>query len=71
MLKMETVQIVQRKRLEDEHKAKLEELEARNTLIAQRGIQAAIEYERQLEERRAWPWFIAWIVITVIGCCII
>lgn len=68
MLDMTMAQMVHAKRFE-------EELEARNTLIAERGIQAAIEYENALEERRemrrAWPWFIAWVAITVIGCCII
>ena len=64
MLDMRMAQMVHEKRIE-------EELEARNTLIAQRGIQAALEYEEMLEERRAWPWVIAFVVLLCVGCCII
>lgn len=64
MLDMKMAQMVHEKRIE-------EEIAIRNTLIAERGIQAAIEYEEELEARReeikARILLVVLVVVLVIG----
>ena len=68
MLDMRMAQLVHKKRIE-------EEIELRNTLIEERGRQAAIEYLQKRQARReeivSWALFGVLVVILTIGHIVI
>ena len=68
MLDMRMAQMVHEKRIE-------EEIEARNTLIAERGRQAAIEYLQKRQARReeivSWALFAVLLVVLTVGHIVI